>query len=309
MNEAQWVSDQGFLCMRISIGVIFALPLILMLVTWIFRKASVSAALLGILSYLAGLVSYGIVWCLYVVVRTGGFVTTALPFSYYVVYAILAGLGAAFWNYFIRKLHYKKHRKPWDSLCFYSGFAFAVSVKTALPLVENLRAAMQYNHMGVKQLTAELGGSREGKLILERLNQVSIKDLTKGGTSFLISGLEFLLLMACFISIGVLLEQTMKKGKLLSVSFLLLVLFQIGTEIPALLAKGNRVAEESREVILAVIAVLAAICAWTVYYSNKKKEGKTGEKIGIENKEGNERKQRGENKERRWRVRHEDRGH
>lgn len=273
MDKAQWVSNQAFICMGISIGVILMFPLIFMVISWIRKKASVSAAFFGILSFAAGFVSYGIIWCLYVVVRTGGFVTTTLPFSHYVVYAVLAGLGAACWNYFIRKLHYKKHKKPWDSLCFYSGFAFVVSVKTVLPLVENLRAAMKYNHMGVKQLTAELGGSREGKLILERLNQVSMRDVTKGGTSFLISGLEFLLLMVCFISMGVLLEQTMKKGKMLCGSFLLLVIFQIGTELPALLAKGNRVSEEGREVILAVIATLAVFSVLIGYLKAKKKEG------------------------------------
>lgn len=273
MDNSQWVSNQAFICMGISIGVILALPLIFMIVSWIWKKASVSAALLGILSFLTGLVSYGIIWCVYVALRTGGFVTTALPFSYYIVYAVLAGLAAAFWNYFFRKLHYKKHKKPWDSLCFYSGFAFAVSVKTALPLIEDMRAAFQYNHMDVKKLTENLGSSREGKLVLERLYQVSMKDMTKGSASFLINGLEFLLLMVCFLSMGVLLERTVKKGKMLCASFLLLVVFQFGTELPSLLAKGGKVAVESREVILAVTAALAVFCAFTGYYNKKKKEG------------------------------------
>lgn len=275
MGQAEWVSKQGFICMGISIGVILLLPLIFMIVSWIRKKASVSAALMGILSFLAGLVSYGVIWCLYVVIRTGGFVTTTLSFSYYAVYAVLAGIVAAFWNYFIRKLHYKKHKKPWDSLCFYSGFAFAVSIKMALPLVENMRVALQYNQMNVKKLTAQLGDSKEGKMALERLYQVSMKDMMNGGTYFLISGLEFLLLMVCFISMGVLLEQTLKKGKMLCGSFLLLVVFQIGTELPTLLARGDRVAIESREVILTVTAALAALCALSIHYKNKQKEKET----------------------------------
>lgn len=274
MNNAEWVSDQAFLCMGISIGIILLLPLILMLISWIRKKASISAALLGVVSFLAGLISYGVIWCLYVAIRTGGFVTTALPFSYYVVYAVLAGIMAAFWNYFIRKKHYKKHKKPWDSLCFYSGFAFAVSVKTVLPLVENMRAAMQYNHMNVKQLTAQLGNSKAGKLAMERLYQVSLKDMTKGSAYFLISGLEFLLLMVCFISMGILLEQTLKKGKMLCGSFLLLVIFQIGTELPTLLARGDRVAIESREVILAVLAAATVLTALVIHFKNKQGEGK-----------------------------------
>lgn len=275
MNQAQWVSKQGFICMGISIGVILLLPLIFMIVSWIWKKASVSAALMGILSFLTGFASYGIIWCLYVAIRTGGFVTTTLPFSYYAVYAVLAGIVAACWNYFIRKLHYKKHKKPWDSLCFYSGFAFSVSIKMVLPLVENMRVALQYNHMNVKKLTRLLGNSKEGKLALERLHQVSIKDVTKGSAYFLISGLEFLLLMVCFIFMGVLLEQTVKKGKMLCGSFLLLVVFQIGTELPTLLARGDRVAIESREVILAVTAALAVLCALGIHFKNKRKEKET----------------------------------
>lgn len=267
--DVQWVSTPSLVCMVVSIGVMLLTPWILIVVAWLRKKASVSAPLYGILSCLAGFALSGLIWCIYIVIRTGENITTNLPFSYYVLYAVLSGLAAAFLNYFIRKSHYKKHKRPWDSFCFYCGAAFIAGVKMMLPIVENIRLVHYYNHMNVNQLQDALGTASES---LKRLSQISNQGMIKGPAYFLLDGLEFLLLFVCFLSMGYLLEQTMKKGKLASLWFLLLLIFQLGTELPALLERDSRIVLESREIILTVIAALATLCAFGGSIRNKQRE-------------------------------------
>jgi uncharacterized membrane protein YhaH (DUF805 family) len=157
-------------------------------------------------------------------------------------------------------------------------------VKLALPIVDNVRLTLLYNRLGLTDFEASMS-EKASKLALEKLYQVSCKD----SAYFLINGMESLLLLALFLAMGYLLDRAVrenrKKCKWLLV--LLLVVFQMMTELPTQLVRTTSLETESKEVLLACTACLAVGIAVFLYCKQAEKEGKLGK-----NREKKEKKEK-----------------
>ena len=254
MDELGMIPVQSVLFMCISMGIMVLLPTGYMAVAWILRKASVLSGILGILGFVLSFCTYGLLWCLYVVIVSGGFVTTNLPMSYYMVYAVFVGVFSALWMFFLWKKPGKKQNRPWDSMCFYAGFALANGIRLCLPIIDNVRLTNLYNQIGIVGIRSSMDSS-ESQLALEKLYQISIKE----SSYFLINGLEAVLLFITFLAMGYLLVQVVASSKKQTAVLLLLLLvcLQFMTELPTQLLRTTSLGIESKEVILACLACVA----------------------------------------------------
>lgn len=254
MDELGMIPVQSVLFMCISMGIMVLLPTGYMAVAWILRKASVLSGILGILGFVLSFCTYGLLWCLYVVIVSGGFVTTNLPMSYYMVYAVFVGVFSALWMFFLWKKPGKKQNRPWDSMCFYAGFALANGIRLCLPIIDNVRLTNLYNQIGIVGIRSSMDSS-ESQLALEKLYQISIKE----SSYFLINGLEAILLFITFLAMGYLLVQVVASSKKQTAVLLLLLLvcLQFMTELPTQLLRTTSLGIESKEVILACLACVA----------------------------------------------------
>ncbi len=263
MSSTEMIPVQSVIFMCVSIGIMVLVPIGYIAAACIRKKAAVSSALLGILGFLLSFCTYGIIWCLYVVIRSGGFVTTALSTSYYMVYAVLAGIFSALWMYSLRRKHAKRRNGPWEGMCFYAGFALANSVKLCIPVIDNVRLTLMYNRLGIEKLQESMGAEKS-KLALEKLYQVSCRE----SSYFLISGLETLLLFVTFLAIGRLLDRLLKsnKKKVRILLLLAVIAFQILTELPTQLLRTTALDMESKEIIITSVACIAAGINLVLYY-------------------------------------------
>lgn len=272
MSSAEMIPVQSVIFMCISMGIMLLGPIGYMVVAWVRRKATVSSVLLGMLGFILSFCTYGIIWCLYVVIRSGGFVTTNLSMSYYMVYAVLAGICSALWMYLLRRKHAKKHNRPWEGMCFYAGFALANSIKLCIPIVDNVRLTLMYNKMGVAKLQESMG-EKESKLALEKLYQVSCKE----SSYFLINGLEVILLLIMFLAMGYLLDILLKSSKksIRIILLLLLAVFQILAELPTQLLRTTALDIESKEIILTSAACIVVGIDFIITYKKKRNNCET----------------------------------
>lgn len=246
---------QSVLFMYISILLLLLLPAGYMATAWILKKASVFSGILGLLGYGISFCTYGVLWCLYVLIGSGGFVTTNLPMSYYMVYAVLVGVVSALWMCFLWKKAGKKRNRPWDSMCFYAGFALANGIRLCFPIIENIRLSNIYNQIGIVGIRNTME-SPKAQLALEQLYQISMKE----SAYFLISGLEAALLFVLFLAMGYLLGQITAAEKKRTALLLLLLLacLQWMTEFPTQLLRTTNLGIESKEALLACAACIAA---------------------------------------------------
>lgn len=270
MSNTEMIPVQSVIFMFISLGIMILMPLGYMVVAWIRKKASISSTFWGVLGFGLSFCTYGLIWCLFVVIRSGGFVTTNLSMSYYIVYAVFVGIFSAMWMYLLRKKHAKKHNHPWEGMCFYAGFALANSIKLCLPIIDNIRLSLLYNKLGLTKLEESMG-SREAKLALEKLYQVSCKE----SSYFLINGLEVLLLFVLFLAMGYLLDCLLKNSRksIRILLFLLLILFQIMTELPTQLLRTTKLGMDSKEIILTSVACIAVGVDLVLIFKKKQGEG------------------------------------
>lgn len=270
MSNTEMIPVQSVIFMFISLGIMVFIPIGYMVVAWIRKKASISSAFLGILGFGLSFCTYGLVWCLFVAICSGGFVTTDLSMSYYMIYAVLVGVFSALWMYLLRKKHAKKHNRPWEGMCFYAGFALANSIKLCLPIIDNIRLTLLYNKLGIEKLKATMG-DREAKLALEKLYQVSSKE----SSYFLVNGLEALLLLVLFLAMGYLLDRLLKYSKksIRILLFLLLIVFQIMTELPTQLLRTTELGMDSKEIILTSVACIAVGIDLVLIFKKKQGEG------------------------------------
>lgn len=254
MYELGMIPVQSVLFMCISIGIMLLMPIGYMVIAGILRKASVLSGIWGILGYILSFCTYGLLWCIYVVIRSGGFVTTTLSMSYYMVYAVFVGIFSALWMALLWKKLGKKQNRSWDSMCFYAGFAFANGVKLCLPIIDNVKMTNLYNQIGIIGIQNSMESS-ESQLIFEKLYQISGKD----SPYFLINGLEAILLFITFLAMGYLLARIIKSSKKRTALLLLLLLvcLQIMTELPTQLLRTTGLEMESKEIILTCVACVA----------------------------------------------------
>ena len=255
MYELGMIPVQSVLFMCISIGIMVLLPIGYIVTAGILRKASFLSGIWGILGYILSFCTYGLLWCLYVLIRSGDFVTTGLSRSYYMVYAVFAGVFSVLWMVLLWKKLGKKRNRPWDSMCFYAGFALANGIKLCLPLVDNVKMTNLYNQIGIIGIQNSMGEA-DAQLIFKKLYQISGED----SSYFLINGLEAILLFITFLAMGYLLAQiiTSSKKQTALVLLLLLVCLQFMTELPTQLLRTTNLEMESKEVILACTACIAA---------------------------------------------------
>ena len=253
MNELGMIPVQSVLFMCISIGIMILLPIGYMATAGILKKASVLSGILGILGFILSFCTYGLLWCIYVVIRSGGFVTTGLSRSYYMVYAVFAGVFSVLWMTLLWKKAGKKQNRPWDSMCFYAGFALANGIKLSLPIIDNVKITNLYNQIGIIGIQNSMGET-DAQLILKKLYQISGED----SSYFLINGLEAILLFITFLAMGYLLNQIIKSNKKQTalLFWLLLVCLQFMTEFPAQLFRTPE-EMESKEIIFACLACVA----------------------------------------------------
>lgn len=254
MYELGMIPVQSVLFMCISVGIMILLPIGYIAVACILKKASFFSGIWGILGFILSFCTYGILWCLYVVIRSGGFVTTNLSMSYYMVYAVFAGVFSALWMALLWKKLGKKRNRPWDSMCFYAGFALANGVKLCLPIIDNVRLTNLYNQIGIIGIQGSMDET-QSRLVFEKLYQISMKD----SSYFLINGLEALLLFMIFLAMGYLLAQiiTSSKKQTALLLLLLLICLQIMAELPTQLLRTTKLEIDGKEIILTCVACAA----------------------------------------------------
>lgn len=267
MNELGMIPVQSVLFMCISIGIMVLLPIGYMTTACILRKASVFSGILGILGFVLSFCTYGILWCVYVLLRSEDFVTTGLPGSYYMVYAIFAGVFSALWMVLLWKKPGKKQDRPWNSMCFYAGFALANGIKLSLPIIDNARLTNLYNQIGIVGIRGNMGET-DSQLVFKKLYWISGKD----SSYFLLNGLEAVLLFIAFLAMGYLLGQIIKSSKKQTAALLLLLLIflQFMTELPTQLFTSEEM--ESKAIILTCVACVAVGIDLILIFREKRKK-------------------------------------
>lgn len=269
MNELGMIPVQSVLFMCISIGIMLLLPIGYIMTAGILKKASVLSGIWGILGFILSFCTYGLLWCVYVVIRSGGFLTTNLSMSYYMVYAVFAGVFSALWMALLWRKLGKKQNRPWDSMCFYAGFALANGVRLCLPIIDNIKLTNIYNQIGIIGIQNSMDSSK-AQLVFEKLYQIS----GKNSPYFLINGLEATLLFITFLAMGYLLAQiiTSSKKQTALALLLLLVCLQFMTELPTQLLRTTSLDMESKEIILTCTACVAVGIDLILIFREKRKK-------------------------------------
>lgn len=260
MENSELIAKLSIVFMCISMGIMLLSPIIFLVIACMKKKADVISFFIGMLAYGISFCFYGFIWCLYVVIASGSFVTTSLPMYYYIVYGVLAGLLSAIGIFLLRKLQYtreivKGNTKTMNGMVVYSGFAWILGIKTCIPMVDNVRLSLLINDLGIEKLKEKLGDSAS-RLALEKLFQISSKD----SPYYLLIGLEFLLVFVTMLAMGYLLDRTLKAERKMAIAGVaVLAVFQILTELPIQLMRTTNMGIEGKEIMVALVACAAVI--------------------------------------------------
>lgn len=285
--------------MGISIAICIILPLFGIIFSWKKGKAAYSSkerkkailpptvlsAVMGLICYGLGLLTYVVLWSVYVVLVTDDTKITDLPMSCYVVRGLLAGIAFAFWALLIRRKLSKKRGGFWENISFYSGFSLGCGwIVIDFPsLIRKMALSLKYNPMGTEKAIELLQGGKdelekaENTQTLNRLYEISKSNFSS--SDFLLPGIEFLLLCLSFFFIGCLLHKATEQKKMLSLWALLVLLFHIALEVPLQLGLGNEQTNQmipnllietaTKEVLLGIVAALAGIAVFMAYFRKR----------------------------------------
>ncbi len=296
------IAVPSIIFMGISSAICILLPLFGIVFSWKKGKAAYSSgerkrailpptvfsAVMGLICYGAGLLTYAVLWPIYVVLVTNDTKITDLPMFCYVVRGLLAGLSFSVWALLIRRWLSKKHGGFWENISFYSGFSlgFGWIVIDFPSLIQKMALSLKYNPMGTEKVIERLKSGKdeieraENAQTLDRLYEISKSNFSS--SDFLLPGIEFLLICISLFFIGCLLHKAMEKKKLISLWALPVVLFHIALEVPVQLGLGNGqttqmipnplIETSTKEALLAIAAALSGITAFVMYFNNRKKK-------------------------------------
>ncbi len=268
MENIQGFPISTMIGLWVGLVVTVVLPLATVLFLGIKKKGTITASLLGILSYGAGFAVYGLLWCVYVAIFSNGYNTVGLTWDFYLVLAIMAGIIATLVNYLFLGKVIKKNDSPIRALSFFAGYGLTVCYQGIVSLFEDIYWTTKYNSMGIEALNKSLGDDADR--ILDLLYNVSMH-----GTLYFTKALETILYMACYVAIGYILYQAVKKEKKWHmIAMVFAMIFQFGIVLPAQLIKSEAIDVAGMEMILAVVTILAILAAGIIMY---KKNSKTTE--------------------------------
>lgn len=268
MDSSQMLPVSTIVSMWAGLVSTVLLPVAAVIFWGIRKRGSFISSFAGILSYAVSFGVYGIIWCIYVALFSDGYNTVGLTWDYYFVLAVLNGIAATLFNYLFLQKCCKKEDRPGKAFSFYAGYAAVVCFQSALTQAKDLYWAMRYNRSeGLEALTGSLS-TETAQRVTDQLYNISMF-----GTMYFLKVLETVLYLVCYMTIGYLMYQLVKKENRWSKWWLtLLAVLQFGIVLPAQLIKSECIEVSEMEMMLGFVTAFALIFAGIVYMKHRRKQ-------------------------------------